>query len=510
MQLINIAFEDLKLVNRQRKVYLEIEELAQSIQQNGLLQPLIVNNRNEILVGGRRYHAFKLLHEQGNHQDEIPCILYENTSQTDSLCIELLENLQRMDFTWQEQVKMVERVHVALTDENGSTWTMELTASRLGMSKSAVSKDLKIARDMTINPAIASADTKSKASFMVQNAMRRLESVSNVASLSDSDMAKLKAIVNCQTAKCGVQPDMNELQLGDMCTMTEENDRLLGGRAKAVTVPPVAPQTPRTGTPNDSTPHYAPEEEDAADENVVVYSAPELYNPVIPQMSYHIKDYRELLESIPDSSIGLIELDPPYAIDFDKTYGKSQGLNSTLVDWDVPKFKEEMSFLIPEAYRILIPNSWCLIWTAYEHLAWLEKEIKKTKFFVQRPGVWVKPTGTGNHPKKRMLSNLEFFLLLGKGDPAFMTSFMLQGIIQKTSLASEKVHTTEKPVALYDELFQALGRPNSLFFTAFAGSGNSLIAAAKRGMSGLGCDTDPQYKTFFEGKIVKEFFNGNK
>lgn len=510
MQLINIAFDDLKLVNRQRKVYLEIEELAQSIQQNGLLQPLIVNNRNEILVGGRRYHAFKLLHEQGNYQDSIPCILYESSSQTDSLCIELLENLQRMDFTWQEQVKMVERVHAALTEENGPTWTMELTASRLGMSKSAVSKDLKIARDMTINPAIASADTKSKASFMVQNAMRRLESVSNVASLSDTDMAKLKAIVNCQTAKCGVQPDMNELQLGDMCTMDEENGRLLNGRSKvAEKKPEPVVEPPFRVVGGGQVGYPEPEKTDELD-NVVAYSAPELPNPVIPQMSYHIKDYRELLESIPDSSIGLIELDPPYAIDFDKTYGKSQGLSSTLVDWDVPKFKEEMSFLIPEAYRILIPNSWCLIWTAYEHLAWLEKEIKKTKFFVQRPGVWVKPSGTGNHPKKRMLSNLEFFLLLGKGDPAFMTSFMLQGIIQKTSNAADKIHTTEKPVALYDEMFQALGRPNSLFFTAFAGSGNSLIAAAKRGMSGLGCDTDPQYKTFFEGKIVKEFFNGDK
>lgn len=516
MKLRELPLDDLIIGKRHRKVYLEIEELAQSILKQGLLQPLIINQRNEILAGGRRYHAFKLLQEQGTGPATIPCVVYENTSQTDQLCVELLENLQRSDFTWQEQVTLVDRVHKALVKENGNTWTMEQTADRLGMSKSAVSKDLKIARDMSINPAIASAETKSKASFMIQNAMRRLESVSNVASLSDSDMDKLKAIVNCQSSKCGMTPDLTALQLQDFeigCGCDTAPPQVTN-----YLTPTGTPTTHReageggngngtgqsTGKKRDAgEPPLRPAGEVQIEATQNEESEPERH---IPPMSYHNKCYREILESIPDGSIGLVEMDPPYAIDFDKTYGKSQGLTSTLIDWDVPKFKEEMSFLIPEIMRVLIPNSWCLLWTAYEHLPFLEKEAKKARFIVQRPGVWVKPTGTGNHPKKRLLSNVEWFLLLGKGDPAFMTSYMLQGVIQKSANATDKIHTTEKPISLYDEIFSAIARPNTLFFTPFAGSGNSMIAAAKKGMSGLGTDTDPQYKTFFESKIVKEFF----
>ena len=513
MKLVSVPFEELVLGERHRKVYLEIEELAQSIMQNGLLQPLIINAKNQILVGGRRYHAFKHIKSLGALTYDIPCVMYEGNSKTDQLCIELLENIQRSDFTWTEQITLVERVHMALLAEEGPTWTIEQTGDRLGMSKSAVSKDLKLANALKMQPAIASAETKAKANFMIQNSMRRLESVSNVAALSDSDMEKLRAIVNCQSAKCGAAPELNELQLDDMCSMGEENARLVGLSGTPLTNPlvdatrPVDARKPETQGKigeNPTDPLEAPFRVVGGGQTV----CPEEVVKAIPSMSYHIKSYKELLLEIPDNSVGLIEIDPPYAIEFDKTYGKAQGLTSTLEDWDVGTFKDNMAELLEHSYRMLIPNSWCLVWTAYEHLAWLEKQAKKQNFNLQRPGVWVKPGGSSNHPKKRLISNVEFYLLLGKGDPTFMTSMLLQGIYQKTSNAVEKIHTTEKPVALYDELFAALSRPSSLFFAPFAGSGNSMIAAAKRNMAGVGCDVNPQYKVFFEGKIVKEFFNG--
>lgn len=512
MKLVSVPFEELVLGERHRKVYLEIEELAQSIMQNGLLQPLIINAKNQILVGGRRYHAFKHIKSLGALTYDIPCVMYEGNSKTDQLCIELLENIQRSDFTWTEQITLVERVHTALLAEEGPTWTIEQTGDRLGMSKSAVSKDLKLANALKMQPAIASAETKAKANFMIQNSMRRLESVSNVAALSDSDMEKLRAIVNCQSAKCGAAPELNELQLDDMCSMGEENARLVGVSGTPLTNPvvdatrPVETRKPKA--PTVDTPDTPDTGESATGGKYATQSADPSPEVAIPSMSYHIKSYKELMLEIPDNSVGLIEIDPPYAIEFDKTYGKAQGLTSTLEDWDVGTFKDNMAELLEHSYRMLIPNSWCLVWTAYEHLAWLEKQAKKNSFNLQRPGVWVKPGGSSNHPKKRLISNVEFYLLLGKGDPTFMTSMLLQGIYQKTSNAVEKIHTTEKPVALYDELFAALARPSSLFFAPFAGSGNSMIAAAKRNMAGVGCDVNPQYKVFFEGKIVKEFFNG--
>ena len=83
----------------------EIEELSESIRQNGILQPILVRPLNsrgksyEIIAGERRWRAAQLakLHE-------VPVIIRKFDDET-SLGVALVENLQRSDLNLVEEAE---------------------------------------------------------------------------------------------------------------------------------------------------------------------------------------------------------------------------------------------------------------------------------------------------------------------------------------------------------------------------------------------------------------------
>lgn len=77
-----------------------IEELAQSIKEKGVIQPLLVRQKGdyyELIAGERRLRAANLLNLQ-----EVP-IIVKNVEDQDSLELALIENIQRQDLNPIEQ-----------------------------------------------------------------------------------------------------------------------------------------------------------------------------------------------------------------------------------------------------------------------------------------------------------------------------------------------------------------------------------------------------------------------
>lgn len=73
-----------------------IDELAESIREKGLLQPITVrpspDGRYEVIVGQRRLRA---CHKAG--LDPVPCLVRDDLSDTDAVAISLVENVHRAD-----------------------------------------------------------------------------------------------------------------------------------------------------------------------------------------------------------------------------------------------------------------------------------------------------------------------------------------------------------------------------------------------------------------------------
>lgn len=123
--------------NQPRKTFDEtgLEELAASIAEHGVLQPLSLRrsgNRYELVSGERRLRAAKLCQLK-----EVPCILLDINEEASSL-LALVENLQRRDLDfWEEALaldKLIQTYHLS----------QEEAARRIGKSQPAVANKLRL------------------------------------------------------------------------------------------------------------------------------------------------------------------------------------------------------------------------------------------------------------------------------------------------------------------------------------------------------------------------------
>lgn len=116
----------------------QIEELAQSVRENGIVQPLLVRRHPEqqdafeIIAGERRWRAAQMakLHE-------IPVVV-KDLSDQESLEIALVENLQRQDLTPLEEADGYQR----LVDEFAHT--QDVLAKTVGKSRSHVANMMRL------------------------------------------------------------------------------------------------------------------------------------------------------------------------------------------------------------------------------------------------------------------------------------------------------------------------------------------------------------------------------
>lgn len=112
-----------------------LQELANSIKIHGVLQPILVvekNGRYLIVAGERRFRASKIAGLK-----EIPCLVGDfNDNEIKEISI--IENLQRKDLTPIEEAKAIKQ----LIDEFG--WTQDVVAERLGKSRPAITNTLRI------------------------------------------------------------------------------------------------------------------------------------------------------------------------------------------------------------------------------------------------------------------------------------------------------------------------------------------------------------------------------
>ncbi|MEL3899710.1 MAG: ParB N-terminal domain-containing protein [Treponema phagedenis] len=90
---MQVAINDIKVKKRVRKEVDNIEKLAESMKQYGLLNPIILTGDFVLIAGERRLRAAKLLGWQ-----TIEATIFDIENKIHALEIEIEENVQRQDF----------------------------------------------------------------------------------------------------------------------------------------------------------------------------------------------------------------------------------------------------------------------------------------------------------------------------------------------------------------------------------------------------------------------------
>lgn len=115
----------------------EISALAESIMQNGILQPLSVRRCGEgfeLIAGERRLRAAKMC-----GFTVVPCIVHE-ISDRNSAILALVENIQRQDLSFFDEASAIEKLitYYGMTQEDA--------AAKLGKAQSTVANKLRLLR----------------------------------------------------------------------------------------------------------------------------------------------------------------------------------------------------------------------------------------------------------------------------------------------------------------------------------------------------------------------------
>lgn len=126
-----------------RKSFDGIEELAASIDELGLLQPLSVRHAKDagffdLVAGERRLRALKL-----NKAKDAPCI-FSDLDDGDAMAAQIVENLQRADVAPLEEAEGFAK----LQESDPTKWTSQAIAKKVGKTDRFVQQRIAIARNL--------------------------------------------------------------------------------------------------------------------------------------------------------------------------------------------------------------------------------------------------------------------------------------------------------------------------------------------------------------------------
>lgn len=200
----------------------------------------------------------------------------------------------------------------------------------------------------------------------------------------------------------------------------------------------------------------------------------------------HLGDSYKLIKQIPDKSVDLVIIDPPYGINqANGTNGFGQSNNKRYDgDWDLMSPKKEF---FDEILRI---GKTVLIFGAQ----YLTDKLPQSNCWI----IWDK---VGEMQVKNPFSECELIWTNLYEKTALKKYYVRQqGFIND---GDERVHATQKPLRLLHDLIQDFSTEGDLILDCFSGSGTTCVAAKELNRRFIGIEIDENYH-----RISVERLNG--
>ncbi len=171
-----------------------IDELAQSIKEKGVIQPLLVRRRGdsfELIAGERRLRASKSLGLK-----EIP-VLVRDVSDQDSLELALIENIQR------EELNPIEEAHAYQHLMDKFQVTQEKISEVLGKSRVSITNTLRL---LKLPHEIQSEMKKGRISFAHGRALLEIEDSNHQRKVAQDIISKGLSVRELENLIKSVRP----------------------------------------------------------------------------------------------------------------------------------------------------------------------------------------------------------------------------------------------------------------------------------------------------------------
>lgn len=211
-------------------------------------------------------------------------------------------------------------------------------------------------------------------------------------------------------------------------------------------------------------------------------------------------DSLTVLRGMESECIDMVITDPPYGIDYQSNRRKKADRLKKIAN-----DKSPFIWWIYDAVRVLKSGGGVLCFTGPDTQQVFVDALRLGGLTVKSVIVWDKKTHGMGDLKGSFAPRYELIIFATKG------RYELPGKRPDNLIACAKVgsnsliHPNEKPVALMEQLIKATTAPGALILDPFAGSGPTLVAAAKTGRRYIGIEIDEQYSKLATARVAEHY-----
>lgn len=429
---MKIKVAEVKVGTRFRKDFGDIEELADSLSRYGQLQPIILDENNELIAGERRLRAAMSL-----GLEDIDATYQKDLDEVVKKEIELEENIKRKAFNWPEEILALEKLYAMRKDRYGSRiqgldtdgYGVKDASEELDRSLGSVSMDLALAKGLHEFPELVNEKSKS-------SAFKRYKILKET---------RLRRELASRTRPTDNQEEVEPTEAD------EESD-----------TSPTPTQIRKAGFKGHGIIYYG--------------------------------DSRLVLRDMPESTVDCLITDPPFALGMYRT-GEQHGDRrlvsniGKMYDDDPHKVLDCIDQIIAHCSRVLKPDGHGYIF--FHHNRYNDiLEIIERHFgdaVETTPIIWIKNTSGVGDPNRSWVYAYEPCFFINRGR-SLVKPQAFNYIRHDTVPPKDKTHPTEKPTSLLRHLVSASCVPGEVVLDPFAGSGSTLEAAVQQGCRFIGCE----------------------
>lgn len=434
--------------NRERKLFRGIEQLAESIRLNGQVQPIVVDENYELIAGERRLRACQHL-----NLPQVEVVIREGLTPRQKKIMELEENIQREDMTWQEVASAYYHIHELFLAENPNTsgerklpWSPKNTAEVLKVSYVTVYAYL------SLYHAIA-------------DGIREVIECKTFRSAEDALRRYKETVVRKEIGR----RQLNTVANNDLLKLFDTPTENLGEELEEEELEEEIEEEIEKGIEDVSKDEF--EEEDVSDDLPTIF---------------RLGDCSILLKDIPKESVHLIITDPIWGVDIE-FQGKFDNDAVHFVD-SSHLLERLIPLLCPEFFRVLKPDAHLYLFTPIKMFPLWQNCLVQAGFDVREtPLVWVKEGGGFTNMEMKFMPQWEPILFAAKG--SLPLAFPSSDVFHSHRPPQEQRYVpTQKPLPLLRNLIRLSTVEGDIILDPFCGSGSGLIAAWMEKRVGIGID----------------------
>lgn len=204
-------------------------------------------------------------------------------------------------------------------------------------------------------------------------------------------------------------------------------------------------------------------------------------------------------EQIPNKSVDLIIADPPYGISRklnceNQRLGRTAKLSFNFGKWD--EFSKEWF-----ETAIKKTKGWIITFCAKRDVGIFWDILEKDRFVAIDTLAWVKPDPLPLNAKSRFVNAWEA-LVVGKRSGAYWGSHYFTSVIRcQAPKGKDRIHPTQKPLGLIQELIRLTTKEGDLVLDPFIGSGTTATACKLLGRHFIGFEISKKYCRLSNAKI---------